>query len=152
MSAITHADLADKTKYENIINILRSMCMNATCRYSHVACIVKGKKLVSYSRNDYSRQCFNGKYISSLHAEIACMRNIPDLRKGMKVIVLRYSKGTGKLCDSRPCNTCKEYLTSKGLTSIYCSNEDGHVVKYRIKDLPVYNTKAQVKVRDIQEI
>lgn len=42
-------------------------------KQSHAAFLFSGKKIVSVGLNQYNRQSFRGKYVSSVHAEMNCL-------------------------------------------------------------------------------
>lgn len=131
--------------YDNIISPTNN---SNNFRYNHIAYLFKGKKLVKFSTNDYFRQCFNNKRITSLHAEIGCIKN-EMVKKGFKMVVIRFNKN-GELCDSKPCNNCKMHLLSKGFTTIYCSMANGKISKIKLMDIEDYNSPSQIKFNEIK--
>lgn len=143
-------------KFENIVDQGREICFkdNNQCnnerdRYYHIAYLVKGKRIITYSRNHYNRQYVNGKVMTSLHAEIGCMlkyKNSSRIRKGFDILILRYNRHTGCLCDSKPCNNCKQFLIKKGINRIYCSLSDGSIKKIRLEDIEEYYSVAWKKL------
>ncbi len=127
--------------YDKFINIIDE---NSDFRYNHVAYLFKGKKLVKCCTNNYNRQCFNSKRVTSLHAEIGCIKN-DMVKKGFKMLVVRFNKN-GELCDSKPCNSCKNHLLSKGFVNIYCSTSNGTISKFKLSSIEDYNSPSQIKL------
>jgi hypothetical protein len=128
--------------FENLIATCRGHAKNEMSRYIHVAVIMKGKKPIVLKFNDYNRVCIDGRLDTAMHAEQNCCRNF-DKVKG-KFIVLRFTKD-GNLADSRPCRKCKSMMISKGIKSIYCSNDKGFIEKIKLVDLEEYESNSQQK-------
>jgi deoxycytidylate deaminase len=84
----------------------------------------------------------DGKKITSLHAEVACLKNI-KIRKKYRLLVLKYNK-KGLLVDSKPCSHCKGAIMEKGFKEVYYStgNEE-EIVKTKMKDLKTRESKSQ---------
>lgn len=119
-------------------------------RYVHVAFLIKGKKIIHFSMNNYNRQYVDGKFTTSLHAEIGCVKILKDkgkIKKGFDVLVLRFNKGNGYLCDSRPCSNCKTFLEKKGFCRVYCSTEDGTIQKFKLSEMDEYYSVAWTKLK-----
>lgn len=115
---------------------------NKSC---HIALLMNGKrKVVSYGFNQMDRQCFRGKSIISLHAELDCLRKcrpIKDIiKKNYSLVVVKVSKNDdGTYYDSMPCKHCTKFLIGLGFKSIYCSNRDGKIVKIIFENYIPYN-------------
>jgi deoxycytidylate deaminase len=138
-------------KFDSLVEKGRSICFERGHqeRYYHIAYLIKGRRVINYSRNNYNRQFINGKIATSLHAEIGCMKFLKDnkrIKKGFSVLILRYNKHNGSLCDSKPCNNCKQFLIKKGLTKIYCSTSDGTIQKFKPEDISEYYSVAWKKL------
>ncbi len=122
-------------------------------RYNHIAYLLKGKKVINHSRNNYHRQYVGGKATTSLHAEVGCMLKYKDcdkIKKGFNLLILRFSKNDGQLCDSRPCNNCRLFLMQKGVTKVYCSTADGTIKKFKLDELEEYYSVAWLKFKGLQ--
>lgn len=130
---------------------LRCVCStdHQTKRYCHVACLVKGKRIINIAKNDYTRQFSGGQLNTSLHAEINCVKQVRDL-KNYRLIVLRFTSD-GKLRDSKPCHSCKMYLMNRGLSHVFCSTENGVIQKLRLESIIAYQSPAQKKFTKKQQ-
>jgi deoxycytidylate deaminase len=122
--------------YDNIVKqyIDDAIKLNKYKKSCHIALLIKGKnEVLSYGYNQMDRGCFRGKSITSLHAEIDCLRKIrPFTRlcnKKYTLVVVKISRHDKSFTDSRPCDQCTRYIKSVGINSIYCSNELGHIEK-----------------------
>lgn len=93
--------------------------------------------------NDPQRQKVDGKTCTSLHAEVACLRNVKNPKK-FRILVVNIGEN-GKLKNSTPCYYCKKYLEERGVTSIYCSMDNGKIEKIKIKDIHPRKTQAQIR-------
>jgi cytidine deaminase len=61
-----------------------------------------------------------------------------------KLIVIRVSmEDQQTLKNSMPCKYCRDYLLNVGFKTIFCSNDDGDIVKVKLNDLPDYESGAQ---------
>lgn len=134
-------------KFEiNMINkglIKSNLCK---CNLSnHIACIF-------YKKNNNFFKIFTGinNYIHinknqcTIHAEIAALNKLKILKtnkfKKINLLVIKVSN-TGKIGNSKPCIKCIEKMNnlpiSKGycIKNIYYSNENGNIIKNKIKNL-----------------
>jgi deoxycytidylate deaminase len=114
---------------------------NKSC---HVAILMNGRKVISHGYNQMDRQCFRGKSIFSLHAEIDCLRKCRPIRDIMKrnytLIIVKVAKNKKILYhDSMPCKQCKKFLQGLNFKSVYCSNNEGKIVKVILDDYVPYN-------------
>jgi len=124
-------------------------CTNGiSCKSNHIACLVKGlKKVVNWHMNDYRRQYVSRAFTTNGHAEVLCLKDIPQKRlKKLNVLILRFKKD-GNLCDSRPCANCKDFLRKKGVTSVYCSMFDGSIQKIALDNVPDYLSSSQIQFK-----
>jgi deoxycytidylate deaminase len=142
-------------KFNKIVRQGREICFQDDHkRYYHIAFLIKGKKIINYSINDYERQYVNGKITTSLHAEVGCMlkfKNANKIKKGFDILILRYNKKT-ILCDSKPCQNCKKFLIQKGIYKIYCSLPNGSIEKIKLEDIKEYYSVAWKKlIQDTQK-
>jgi deoxycytidylate deaminase len=84
----------------------------------------------------------DGKMMTSLHAEVACINKI-NIRKKYRLLVLKYNK-SGFLVDSKPCSNCKTFIMEKGFKEVYYSTGHGEeIVKTKMKDLDTRESNAQ---------
>lgn len=136
-------------KFHKFIDLYRNLLLGDDSRYKNnqyviVALLLKSTtKFICSGVNDISRQCFNGKATTSIHAEVNCLKNFKGtVSRGFTFLTLHYSKETGELKDSRPCANCVCFLKKKGITNIYCSLNNGTVVKLRLDEIPQYFSKS----------
>lgn len=135
------------TSYENIIQIYMNKAreINKHNKSCHLALLLQGKrKVVSYGFNQMDRQCFRGKSVYSLHAEVDCLRKCRPIKDVMKrnyslVVVKISKKDNNKYYDSMPCKYCTKFLLNLGFKTIYCSNNQGNIVKINLNDYIPYN-------------
>lgn len=127
------------TRFKQIIENFRDSCMNGPNRHNHVACILKGKRVIKFAFNDTLREYIDGTRMSSLHAEHACLRNCNC--NGRNILILRYGR-KGELKDSKPCANCKHFMISKGIQYVFCSMDDGSVQKIKLSDLELYLSRS----------
>lgn len=119
--------------------------LNKHSKSCHVALLIQGKrKVVSYGFNQMDRQCFRGKSVYSLHAEVDCLRKcrpIKDImRRNYTLVVVKIAKTVdGIFYDSMPCKHCTKFLLGLGFKSVYCSNSQGKIVKVNLDEYIPYN-------------
>lgn len=159
----------NNVKFDTLVDKARNLCSHNDCydksfihsmtkhrytnRYNHVAYLMKGKKVIAHCRNNYYRQYVQGKATTSLHAEVGCMLKFKDsekIKKGFSLLILRFNKNDGLLCDSRPCNNCKQFLIKKGITKVYCSTADGTIQKFKLSDIDEYYSVAWLKFKGLK--
>jgi deoxycytidylate deaminase len=115
---------------------------NKSC---HVAILLQGKhKVISHGFNQMDRQCFRGKSIRSLHAEIDCIRKCRPLKDLLKrnynLVILKVAKDVNRtFYDSRPCKHCTIFLQGLGFKNVYCSDNNGEIVKINLDEYIPYN-------------
>jgi deoxycytidylate deaminase len=149
--------IIEKARHDCIVRV--SKTINGTKfpkvpRYIHIAFLMKGKRIVRRSFNDYNRQCVNGEVTTSLHAEVGCvmrLRNNDRIKKGFDILILRFNKNDGLLCDSKPCNNCKNFLLSKGINKVYCSTENGTIQKFKLSEIEEYYSIAWLKLKGLKQ-
>ncbi len=134
------------TYFENAIKgyIKEAIELNKHNKSCHVALLMQGKKIVSHGFNQMDRQCFRGKSILSLHAEVDCLRKcrpIKDIiKRNYSLVVVKVSKNdNGIYYDSMPCKHCTKFLLGLGFKNVYCSNKDGKIVKINLGEYIPYN-------------
>lgn len=62
-----------------MFNIIENYLEDIYCKekkQSHAAFLFSGKKLIAVGYNQYNRHSLNGKYITSLHAEVDCLLKV----------------------------------------------------------------------------
>ena len=119
--------------------------MNRVNKSCHIAVLLKGKrKICSYGFNQMDRQCYRGKHVSSLHAEVDCVRKMAEPLRAMRrytLVVAKVSKNDdSKMYSSMPCKECTKYLLGLGFKSIYCSTHHGTIVKVHLNKYVPYDT------------
>jgi deoxycytidylate deaminase len=125
--------------------------LNKNNKSCHVALLMQGKrKVVSHGFNQMDRNCFRGKSVYSLHAEIDCLRKCRPIKDIMKrnytfVIVKLAKKDDMTYYDSMPCKHCTKFLIGLGFKSVYCSNNQGEIVKINLEKYIPYTTKGMVQ-------
>ena len=122
--------------------------LNKNNKSCHVALLMQGKrKVISYGFNQMDRQCFRGKSIISLHAEIDCLRKCRPIRDIMKrnysLVIVKVAKNDNRLFhDSMPCKHCTKFLLGLGFKNVYCSNNQGKIIKVNLDYYAPYNLNA----------
>lgn len=135
------------TCFENIIQEYADEArkLNKKSKSCHVALLIQGKrKVISYGFNQMDRQCFRGKSIYSLHAEVDCLRKCRPIKDVMKrnytLVVVKIGKlDTGTYYDSMPCKHCTKFLLGLGFKNIFCSDKHGKIVKINLDKYVPYN-------------
>jgi tRNA(Arg) A34 adenosine deaminase TadA len=83
-------------------------------RSKHGCVIVNKRTIVGYGHNTFSSQFRCGSSLTSLHAEIDAINNIPrELLWGAEIYVIRICEDNGniiRLGNSHPCNDCAKKL------------------------------------------
>lgn len=114
---------------------------NKSC---HVALLLQGKKVVSYGFNQMDRQCFRGKSVLSVHAEIDCLRKcrpIKDIiKRNYTLVIVKLAKDiNGTFIASMPCKSCTKFIKGLNFKKVYCSNNQGQIVKINLNEYVPYN-------------
>ncbi len=133
--------------YEKVIQgfVDDALELNKNNKSCHIAILMNGKrKVISYGYNQMERQCYKGKSIHSLHAEIDCLRKCRPIRDIMKrnytLVIVKVSRNKNDIFyDSMPCKHCKQFLQGLNFKSIYCSNDEGKIVKIILNNYIPYN-------------
>jgi len=117
--------------------------LNKNNKSCHVALLLRGHKVIHHGYNQMDRQCFRGKNIASLHAEIDCLRKcrpIRDLfRRNYTLVIAKIAKGDDLLyLDSKPCKCCKKFIQGLGFKFVYCTNREGKVEKLHLDEYIPY--------------
>jgi deoxycytidylate deaminase len=119
-------------------------------RSVHIAYVLKGRRIVHQAVNDSDRCYVDGRYQTSMHAEMNVLRSLKK-NKSFNLLVIRIEKGTGQLCESTPCDNCRQELLNRGFKTVYCSRSDGSIQKVRL-DVPTYQTTAwKIVQRELRE-
>lgn len=106
--------------------------------YTMVACLVKGKTIVSIGINDYikthSKTPQNTNYIIPTHAEVKCLAKYIIKNKRIASDLMLYVIGLTKsdemnyVISSKPCASCLEFIKSVGINKvIYLENIDNNL-------------------------
>ncbi len=101
--------------------------------HTHIAFLIKRGKIIAYASNIIgSRQKGSGYNNRSLHAEVAVIKKVGDVRllEGADIFVFRWTPpGSSNSCpvsNSCPCHSCSKVLTKcmkkYGLNRVYYSS------------------------------
>jgi len=119
-------ELAYKLIQDNIC--FKSVWMKTNLKKAHIAIIMKRGKILEIASNFVgSRTGGCGYDDRSIHAERAVLKKLGDHTKldGAIMIVIRISRGTNELANSKPCDVCQCHLykciKKYGLKRIYYS-------------------------------
>jgi len=107
---------------------LKSVWMKTNLKKAHIAVLMKRGKILEIASNFVgSRQGGCGYDDRSIHAERAVIKKMGDYTKlsGAIMIVIRISRGTNQIANSKPCDVCQCHLDKcikkHGLKCIYYS-------------------------------
>jgi hypothetical protein len=107
---------------------LKSVWMKTNLKKAHIAVLMKRGKILEIASNFVgSRQGGCGYDDRSIHAERAVIKKMGDNTKlsGAIMIVIRVSRGTNQIANSKPCDVCQCHLDKcikkYGLKCIYYS-------------------------------
>jgi hypothetical protein len=96
--------------------------------YTHVAVLLKGKRIVAFAANKTgSRSQGSGYGHSTIHAEVAVVKKLGDISKlkGLSLVVFRYRSMDRDWTNSQPCKNCTLFLhkcmAEYGLNRVYYS-------------------------------
>ena len=100
---------------------------------THIAFLIKRGKIIAYASNTIgSRKKGSGYNSRSLHAEVAVIKKVGDVRilEGADIFVFRWtppgSSNQQPVCNSCPCHSCNKFLTKcmkkYGLNRVYYSS------------------------------
>lgn len=129
--------------FDRIIHIFldEALALNKENKSCHIAILLQGSKIISHGFNQMDRQCFRGKGITSLHAEIDCLRKCRPkkdlLKRNYSLLIVKITRAktinnTNIYTDSRPCDCCTKYIIGLGFKHIYCSTQDGLIEKIKL--------------------
>lgn len=122
------------SRHESFINRAVGVALTSTCRWRHGSVITKGSRIVAFSPNIHRNHPDLDHSNSSWHSEEAALRivdratsrtyGVADSCKGLTIYVARVNtKNEPGL--SRPCGACWKYLSYRGITEVYYTNELG---------------------------
>jgi len=98
----------------------RKEAQKSIVRFQHGAVIVVRGTIVARGFNKRVLACQTEGAVS-IHAEVdAVSRCPPKLLKDAVLYVVRIN-GTGKFCDSGPCEHCKSYIERMGIRTVFYS-------------------------------
>lgn len=81
----------------------------------------------------HKKGVFKKKWINSLHAEQAALLMLSEkAKKGASLSVCRV-KANGCLGLAKPCVYCKDLIISSGIKEVFYTDENGFIVKWRVK-------------------
>lgn len=136
--------------FDCIVSKYRETALNPENRSCHVAFLLKGKKILHVGFNQMNRNYYEGQSVTSLHAEIDCLRKIRYNKiKKYDILIVNINKDSSnnKLYkDSRPCKHCTDYLLKKGYKHVFCSTHNGVIEKLNLKEYDPYITFANIKI------
>jgi deoxycytidylate deaminase len=145
--------IKDRMNFDRVIQayIDEAFELNKSNKSCHLALLLQGHKVISYGFNQMDRQCFRGKTISSLHAEIDCLRKcrpIKDLiRRNYTLVIVKVAKEVDKLySDSSPCKCCTKFIKGLGFKHVYCTTKEGKIEKINLDEYVPY-TRAPSQPR-----
>lgn len=131
--------------FERVIQLYinEALELNANNKSCHLALLLRGHKVMSYGFNQMDRQCFRGKTISSMHAEIDCLRKCRPIRDLFKrnytLIIVKVSKSDDMLySDSSPCKCCTKFIKGLGFKHVYCTTKEGTIEKIDLSEYIPY--------------
>lgn len=126
--------------FERIVNLFLEDALdcNKNEKSCHMAILMNGKnKIYSHGFNQMDRHYFQGKCVTSLHAEVNCLSRIKiktnNLKK-YKLLVIKVSRHDMSFTDSRPCDICTELIREIGIKKVYCSNKNGTIEKLNMNN------------------
>jgi len=97
----------------------------------HLAALLwRDKSLIRIDPNSnkthpsFARELKNGDIVYSLHAEMSVVR---FAQPGDRVVVLRFSRETGELTMSKPCEHCEKALRDAQVSEVVYSDWDGNL-------------------------
>lgn len=140
------------TKFDNHIDSLRRVASHSPLNHKHGACLMKSNKIISMGFNKYIRQdIINDKLVKfSMHAEIDALCKLDKVR-GMDILIIRIGNDL-KLKNSRPCNSCINKLSSRGIRKVFYSNEYGNIVFEYIDDMEKIHYSSGERIRCLNKI
>jgi len=137
--------------FDRIIQIYvdKALEYNKDHKSSHIALLLQGKKVICWGYNQMDRQCFRGQAITSLHAEIDCLRKcrpISDLfKRNYKLLIIKFSRDDKNIyTNSKPCQYCTKFIQGLGFNHVYCSNDKGLIEKIKLSTYVPYILKVKL--------
>lgn len=106
--------------------------------FKTAAVVFKGKRILSIGINEVR---YNGsipvrfkRFLESQHAEAAALAKCKhDELKGCSILICRVNAGSKKMSSAKPCGRCQAMLYDYGIKNVYCTNDNGKIDKYLIK-------------------
>lgn len=143
------------SKLDEHIKVLRKIADHSALSNKHSACLMKNGKIFSLGFNKYiKRDKINNQDIKiTIHAEIdaLCKCKLGNkLVKGLDILIIRIGNcsKTSKLRNSRPCNSCINKLSQRGIRKVYYSNEYGEIVYEFTDNMPKIHMSSGDKFRN----
>lgn len=117
---------------------------SAPC-FRHGAVLFSGAAHYGIGYNDYRAvawawksdrtippELISGLRQNNMHAEIACMHNVPrELITNSDIMVVRIDK-TGTLCLSKPCSNCQRNMREKKIRRCYYSIDERTIGRFDV--------------------
>ncbi len=104
--------------------------------HRHGCVVLRNGKVISKGYNHPRIRIINKNRLScSTHAEMSAILSLKN-KKANSILVIRINK-EGKLCDSKPCQYCFNFILNSGIQKIYYSNEQGKIICIKTKDIDI---------------
>jgi len=135
-------------KFAKAVERLMKAATQSTLNQKHGACLVYGEQILSIGVNKRFNIRLNDHVLPlTIHAELDALSNIyPKKMKGLDVLVIRVNKAK-QLLYSRPCNSCIDKLSQKGIRKAYYSDIDGNIVYEFVDNMPKLHDSAGTRMR-----
>jgi len=120
---------------------------NKSFKSCHVAFLIRSNKIISYGYNRMDRNCYNGKFVTSVHAEVDCLRKYVKNLNKCKFIVIKIDRTCDSFRiyrDSRPCDCCTKFIDNKGIKNFYASTEDGCIKKFFLNTYEPFKIQPKI--------
>lgn len=135
-------------KFVNIVERLSKVALQSALNQKHGACLVYGDQILSTGVNKRFTVRLNDNVLPlTIHAEVDALSNLhPKYLKGLDILVIRVNK-SGQLVYSRPCNSCIDKLSRKGIRKAYYSDINGDIVYEFVDNMPKFHDSAGTRMR-----
>jgi len=118
-------------KFQKLVNLSYKMLDLPDSRHKHFSFILIRNKILavgynlSYKTNPLAKKY--GYYLSSIHSELAAVKNFPYPPSGLskcKMVNIRIM-ANNELGMSRPCKNCQRLLKDFDISEVWHTNRDG---------------------------
>lgn len=142
-----------QNKMNKIINILIIETEKCLMKTAHASCIIdsKNNEIFAIGHNK-PWNCIAGKVNRvTTHSEIdSLLKRIRSRKrrylvfqklqkdyelKGSSIVVIRYSRNTGLLQNSKPCENCLTIMKNVGIKHVYYSDSNGQIIKEKVQNI-----------------